>query len=673
MSPPRATVLLISPEPWDVHFVSKHHYAIELARRGLRVLFLDPPGAQRDISLHAIPGHPNLEVVRGPRVAPGLRFMPGLLRRWLEGRWLSRLEDRIQCRIDVVWLFENSRFFDLGFAGDRLRIYHQVDLDQIFNPDLAARTADICFCTTEHIRRRLKRSNPRVVKVHHGLAEHLDPMPLDPDQLTRFSAQGVQAHAVYIGNFDRDYMDGAALQRTVQQHPEVRFHLVGGYTEEGPIRTRLRREPNIIWWGKIPSRQIPAVLERADIQLCTYRTDALREQNASPHKFMEYLAAGRVIVANDTAEYHAHPGLVEMVHDNADYPALFARVLAELPRLNSPEQQAQRCAFALDHSYERQLDRVIRLLDLHGLVHPFADPLSAAAPPDIAQPVTPGRVSIIMPAFNAGRFISAAIESVLKQSYPHWELLIVDDGSTDDTAAIVLTHTDARIRYFRQDNCGVSVARNVALDQASGEFIVLCDADDALPQRSLAARVEFLRRHPEVDLVDGVMCFMDESLGRELRRHVPAYSGPMRARLLALDDKVFVLPFYLFRRAKLGERRFVPGMSHSEDLMFFLDLSRGSDLRMGFVDECVYLYRSGHTSAMSNMDGLERGYFQLLAGVHQRRMAKLRTLILLRMRIARILLACWLARRAPGRAARAMLTILTGQERTWRCREARPC
>ncbi len=134
-----STILIISPEPWEGHFVSKHHYACELARRGHRVLFYGPPEAMGTMRLEPVTdAHGDLLVLRAPRVAQGLRFLPSPLRRALEARWLGKVEQLAGARIDVVWNFENSRFFDMNFAGKRLTIYQQVDLDQAFHPAKAA-------------------------------------------------------------------------------------------------------------------------------------------------------------------------------------------------------------------------------------------------------------------------------------------------------------------------------------------------------------------------------------------------------------------------------------------------------------------------------------------------------------------------------------------------------
>lgn len=88
-------------------------------------------------------------------------------------------------------------------------------------------------------------------------------------------------------------------------------------------------------------------------------------------------------------------------------------------------------------------------------------------------------VSVIMPTYNAGRFIGRAIESVLAQTYPHWELIIVDDASTDNTEAVVSMYPDARIRYHRASRIGHPAGvRNTGLRMATGEFIAFLDSDD---------------------------------------------------------------------------------------------------------------------------------------------------------------------------------------------------
>jgi hypothetical protein len=259
--------------------------------------------------------------------------------------------------VSSVWLFENSRFYDLRFAADRLKIYHQVDLNQIFHPHQAARTADLCFCTTELIRQQLIGHNSQVFRLHHGLAPVYAELELDTSQQQRLNIPGV--HAAYIGNLDMAYLDQALLIRVIQSHPSVQFHLVGGHQSGNSLRQKLQNCPHVHWWGQVPSSLIPRILEHVDLQLVCYQVQHHDDQ-ASPHKFMEYLASGRTIVATYTAEYAAHSNLLAMsdAGSNSGYLPLFQSVLTNLSQWNSPERMAARRAFAADHSYERQLQRI---------------------------------------------------------------------------------------------------------------------------------------------------------------------------------------------------------------------------------------------------------------------------------------------------------------------------
>lgn len=112
-------------------------------------------------------------------------------------------------------------------------------------------------------------------------------------------------------------------------------------------------------------------------------------------------------------------------------------------------------------------------------------------------------VSIVMPAYNVESFIDAAIASVRAQTFTNFELLIIDDGSTDATAAVVDRHAraDGRVRLLRQANAGISAARNVALRHARGAFIAILDADDAWAPTFLASQIAVLEQRPEIDIV----------------------------------------------------------------------------------------------------------------------------------------------------------------------------
>lgn len=364
---PIRTVLLISPEPWTAHAVSKHHYAQTLVQLGISVFFLDPPDDSLSRpQVSPIPECPGLSLVRAPRVAPGMRFLPAPVRRRLESAWLDRLENLTGCRIDTIWLFENSRFFDMCFAGCRLKIYHQVDLNQNFHPEKAAATANICLCTSDLIRKQLVPHAPHIYKVHHGLAQPESQTCLSDEHKKRFAGGG-DVHAAYIGNLDMLYLDADLLADVAKNFPAVTFHFVGGYSHNSALWQKAGNLPNIIWWGKVATPLIPTILERTDVLLVTYQAAHWQDQ-ASPHKFMEYLASGKTIVTTYTDEYKNRRHLIEMVENNADFLKAFARVVGNLDEYNSTTRQAVRKAFADEHTYSKQLDRIFALLRDHKLI-----------------------------------------------------------------------------------------------------------------------------------------------------------------------------------------------------------------------------------------------------------------------------------------------------------------
>lgn len=107
-----------------------------------------------------------------------------------------------------------------------------------------------------------------------------------------------------------------------------------------------------------------------------------------------------------------------------------------------------------------------------------------------------GLVSIIMPSWNTGRFIAESIESVINQTYANWELLIVDDCSTDNTNEVVRKFNDDRIKFFKNEkNSGAAITRNRALREANGEWIAFLDSDDLWLPKKLEHQILFMKKH----------------------------------------------------------------------------------------------------------------------------------------------------------------------------------
>ena len=124
------------------------------------------------------------------------------------------------------------------------------------------------------------------------------------------------------------------------------------------------------------------------------------------------------------------------------------------------------------------------------------------------------KISVIMPAYNSGRFIGEAIESVIKQTYPDLELIVIDDDSRDSTRSIVedlQKKFPEKIRYIRQENGGPSKARNAGINQARGEYIAFLDADDIWHAFRLQEGMAILEKDPQIALVHGNITGISES------------------------------------------------------------------------------------------------------------------------------------------------------------------
>ena len=199
-------------------------------------------------------------------------------------------------------------------------------------------------------------------------------------------------------------------------------------------------------------------------------------------------------------------------------------------------------------------------------------------------------VSVVIPTYNRAHTVLDAVHSVLAQRFGDLELIVVDDGSTDDTARRLATVTDPRLQYVVGEHAGVSAARNLGVHKASGELIAFLDSDDRWYPDKLACEVGFLRRHPEVDVVfsdlekrhgDAVFpSFMRQTsvFSRRLR-HASYPDGlvlePRDVRLTLLEE-VPIKPSALTMRRAAFEAvgGFDESWSSSEDWEFLLRLSR---------------------------------------------------------------------------------------------------
>ncbi len=198
-------------------------------------------------------------------------------------------------------------------------------------------------------------------------------------------------------------------------------------------------------------------------------------------------------------------------------------------------------------------------------------------------------VSVIIPAYNAESFIKETIESALNQTYKNIEVIVVDDGSTDNTEKIVKSIDDKRIKYIKQNNRGVSAARNKGIEVSKGEFIALLDHDDIWLPRKLEKQLP-LFSDPQVGLVFSDTIFFKD--GRDLYSIYSKYKPPQGWVFRELLKRNFISCETVVIRKKALESLdewFPEDMEMSEEYDLFLRLAY--KWKFDYVDEPLAKWR----------------------------------------------------------------------------------
>ena len=230
-------------------------------------------------------------------------------------------------------------------------------------------------------------------------------------------------------------------------------------------------------------------------------------------------------------------------------------------------------------------------------------------------------VSIIVPAYNAEKYIADAIESVLRQTYPYFELIIVDDASTDRTAEVVQSFSDQRIKLIRHtSNKGPGAARNTAIEAARGKWIAFLDADDQWKANRLERLVDVLNGAGEGYFVaDNILYCFDTPDGLKPWRYV--FNGYMNAPYIDLDLCSYiklkaptVQAIIPLKHIKQNCIFFNTNCFYGEDLEFLCYLFC-TGLTLRYIPEPLYLrrMRSGSLTSKPNYKDLYEVYERLIA------------------------------------------------------------
>ena len=205
------------------------------------------------------------------------------------------------------------------------------------------------------------------------------------------------------------------------------------------------------------------------------------------------------------------------------------------------------------------------------------------------------KISIILPTYNCAGYLSDSISSALAQTFRDFELLIIDDGSTDNTGDLIeKKYRDPRIRYIRQGHMGLAAARNTGLANARGEYVTFLDADDLFTKDKIEKQLAVFEKHSGAGVVyTGEKYFYGDDKNRLFDSPHAKFSGDI---LFFLKRSNFMpAPTIMIRVASIGETRYDPSLKSHEDWDFLLKLSAGG-VMFRYLPEPLTLIRVRKTS-----------------------------------------------------------------------------
>lgn len=205
-----------------------------------------------------------------------------------------------------------------------------------------------------------------------------------------------------------------------------------------------------------------------------------------------------------------------------------------------------------------------------------------------------GLVSIIMPAYNAEKYISESIESVLAQTYKNWELIIIDDCSKDETIDVIKQYQicDNRIKVISlKCNAGVATARNVGMDLAQGRYVAFLDSDDLWLDVKLEEQIRFMQQNQIYFSFSQYRRFIDKNKGRIIDAlpcvdyQKALYGNPIGCLTVCLDRRFI--------------RKFIFSKQRHEDYIAWLNILKNNNICAYGIPKVLALYRVGNSNSLS--------------------------------------------------------------------------
>ncbi len=372
----KKNILIISPQAWGKMFLTKHHYAIESAKRGNKVYFFNPPDQTKISFTHSI------KVLEGETkglfIIEHKLFFPYWLK--FKALWLFHFFMRFHInsilkkidKLDIVWSFDIDYVSPLTFFKDVFRIFHPVDEPLVRRAIDAANGANVILSVTTEILEKYHEFKIPKFFLNHGVSREFIS---DNDEFKYVPNNPIQIG--FSGNLLRGDIDRATLLQIMKDNPQLIFNFWGSASTSDSniggavdVSTEyfikgLRQISNSRVHGVVKPRVLAHEIKKMDAFLICYDVKKDQSKGTNYHKVLEYLGTGRVVISNNISTYANMPELVTMViqrESNNLLPELFSNTIKLLPQHNTVNLTKKRIAFARSQQYSALLDRIEAIL-----------------------------------------------------------------------------------------------------------------------------------------------------------------------------------------------------------------------------------------------------------------------------------------------------------------------
>ncbi len=370
-------ILIISPQAWGNMYLAKHHYAMELAKLGNEVYFMNPREKQKTKN--------EVEIVNS-NILPSLFLIfhkipfPYIIKfKWI-GLFhflirfhIKKIEKKIGKKIDIVWNFDLGYSYPFKFfSSATYKIFMPLDTPANKVGFSSAKGADIIISVTKEILEKYKKYDIPKYLLNHGLSSYF----INPVQL-----ENVKDNIIRIGlsgNWLRKDIDTKCLLQIVEENPNVIFEFWGSYQQKQSnigggsdeeakhFINSLLSKKNVIFHGTVHPKELAVAYQRMNGFLICYDILKDQSQGTNYHKIMEYLSTGKVIISSNITSYSNLPELISMTperNSNQNLPKLFKKIISEIDHCNTEYLQKARINFAQANSYSNNIKTIENILE----------------------------------------------------------------------------------------------------------------------------------------------------------------------------------------------------------------------------------------------------------------------------------------------------------------------